>query len=242
MIAGLMNRPIAAALFIVSITLAACGSPAPSNQPAPSASALAAPASPSGSAGGQSSAPSSTAAPASAAASAPASAVPSSPVPSSVPSPAASGGAVGVADLRTLLPDSIGGHKLTKTQFSGKDLANSGAVSQQMVDLLASIGRKPEDLTVATADDPTHGTDLNITAFRVNGIAVGTFLESYLPVVHATFPDGSITQGTRAGRSVYTVVGQPATPPQVLLPTADILFAVTSATPELVDEALTKLP
>jgi len=128
------------------------------------------------------------------------------------------------------------------SQFSGAQLEAGGAVNQQMKDLIASLGRRLADLTMAIASDPTSKTDLNITAFRVRDVPVETFLKGYLPLLAQAYGAGSISQGTRAGRPVNIVVPQPGKPPQVLVGRDDVLFVVISADDALVDEAIARLP
>ena len=192
-----------------------------------------------------SSAPPSGAAPSTAAASASISASPAasdSASPESGSTAAAASASPAAIDLTALLPADVGGHKLTKSQFGGADFASSGSVQPQMVDLLTSLGRSPVDMTLAIADDPSHGTDLSITAFSVRGIAVDAFLQAYLPVVRASVPEAAISQATRAGRPVYLIANLPGTGTQVLLVGTQALFVVTATDDALVDEALSKLP
>jgi hypothetical protein len=169
----------------------------------------------------------------------PATAAPAS---SSVPPSAQPSRAPASDDLRPLLPTSVGGHTLTVTQFTGQDFAsNPGAVSQELVDLLAALGRGPSDLTLAAASDPSNGTDLNITAFKVRDVPVQTFLDSYLPLLKTANPSATVTQATRAGKPVWNVTGQLGRPPQVLLASGDVLYVVSSASDSLVDQALTAI-
>ena len=95
---------------------------------------------------------------------------------------------------------------------------------------------------MAIAAEPRNTTDLNITAFRVRDVPVGTFLQGYLPMLAKAYPDGSITPGTVAGKPVYTVVATPGVPNQVLVPRDDVLFVVISANSALVEEAVGDLP
>jgi hypothetical protein len=173
---------------------------------------------------------------------APASAAPSAVPPSPVPPSGAPSRAPASDDLQPLLPTSVGGHTLVVTQFTGSDFTNNpGSVSQELVDLLAALDRGPGDLTLASASDPSGGTDLNITAFKVRDVPVQTFLDKYLPLLRSSAAGATVSQATRAGKSVWSVTGQLGRPPQVLLVSGDVLYVVSSTNDSLVDAALTAL-
>lgn len=159
--------------------------------------------------------------------------------PASTPPSAGASRAPATDDLRPLLPASVDGHALSVTQFTGTDFANNpGAVSTELADLLATLGRGPADLTLATASDPSQGTDLSITAFKVRDVSAQAFLDGYLPMLRTADPAATVTQGTRDGRSIWNVTGQLGRPPQVLFASGDVLFVVSSATGSLVDAAI----
>ncbi len=144
-------------------------------------------------------------------------------------------------DLRALLPDTVGGHRLATVQYSGRDFGTLASVSKEMTDLLSSLGRTPRDMTLAAASDPSQATDLSVTAFQVRDVPVAAFVAAYLPMLKAAYGQDSVTQGTRAGKAVYTVARQ-GLPTQILLSSGDVLFVVSATDAALVDEALAALP
>lgn len=147
------------------------------------------------------------------------------------------------ADLRLILPSSIGGHSLTKTQLSGTDiLKQPGGVSSELSDTLSHFGKTPADLTVAFATDPTLKVDLSITALRVAGVSGADFLAAYAPELKKAFPEATIAQQTVAGKVVDAVTTAPNLPPSFLIVYDDVVFLVSGTDPTLAVAAVAGLP
>ena len=177
----------------------------------------------------------------------PSAALPSAPATSAASSASAFAtgpSATSPADLRLLLPSSIDGHTLAKTQFNGTTIAGQpgGGISTELSDTLTHFGKKISDLTVAFATDPTQKVDLSITAIRVAGVSGADFLAAYAPELQKAFPEATIAQQTVAGKVVDAVTTAPNVPPQFLVAHNDVVFLVNSTDPTLAVAAVAGLP
>ena len=150
----------------------------------------------------------------------------------------------GFTDLRQLIPDQVGGHALTKTLYTGADFeASPASVSDQMRALLSGLQREVADLTMAVGSDPTTGTDMTITAFRVRDVQADVFFEAYVPFVTGSFPNATINETVLGGKNAWDVSLDGQAPGTTFLyPRDDVLFIVTGTDVELVDLAFAALP
>jgi hypothetical protein len=162
--------------------------------------------------------------------------------PASASAPASVAPSGSAVDLKGLLPAKVGNVGLTAVQFSGPELNGSGAVNAQLQGVLSALGRNVNDMTMAIASDPLGTSDLNVTALTVRDTPVATFLTGYVPLLERNYGPGAVTQATRNGRQVYVAQPPGKVPPQVLVPSGNVLFVVVGSDASLVDQAIAELP
>jgi hypothetical protein len=258
-----MNRrhllPFGAALGAISVFLIACSSSAPTTAPstAPALSAGTSIAVPSLSvpslAVPSAALPSDTAAPASQ----PAGSVP--PAPSASPAQPSGSSAVPSGsfaipsfsfpsedkDLENRLPNEINGVTLTKYSFKGSTFLSSGASnSQDLIDLLSSLGKTPNDMSVAFAADPAGKIDVQIGAFKVAGADSIALLAAFVAATKKTTPAVQVTQASVGGKNVSQITDPSDTTTGAIdvYANGDVLYYVQSPDPALAGAAIQALP
>jgi hypothetical protein len=215
-------RSLAAACACLAVIVAACGSTA-SPSPSRAASSSPSPTSPSPSLG-----PSSSSAPS---------------VSGAVGSPAPSIDVHGAPELEARLPTRLGGTELTTVSLSGDTfIATGGDAGQgQLLDLLDGLGRRPADLSVAEAHDPSGLLVLQVGLFRVAGADPDALAAAWLAAQQAA--EGNrlrVGEATIDGRTV-TTLEDPAREiggDTYIVPMGDTLVLVRADDQALVAEAL----
>ena len=159
--------------------------------------------------------------------------------------PAATTGAVetfptasfhGDVDLEAMIPDEIGGEKITTLSMTGEQFMGSGGGTDEFAAIMTGLGKEPKDLSVAFG-----GTSkISVIAFQVNGVPGSQILEAFK---NASTDGAVLTDATFGGKSVKKV-----TPGEGLVSyvytTQDVVFVVSGAgvTDALLNEAFSKLP
>jgi hypothetical protein len=169
------------------------------------------------------------------------------PTPSPTPTPtaAASAGALpsislpnNAKELEALLPDTLGGHTLTKFSMKGSDFVDqAGSANAELATWLNSLGKSLDDVSAAYAFDVSGGST-GVFAFRVNGVDHTTLLSTLQQAMKSELP--TWTTATVGGKSVQT--GSDSTSTQYIYGTADLIFVVFTDDPAVAAEALKALP
>ena len=148
-------------------------------------------------------------------------------------------------DLEGRLPNAINGITLTKYSFKGSTFLESGADnSQDLVNLLNSLGKTPNDLSVAIAADPSGDLDMSIGAFRVAGADSNALLQAFIAATRTSTPEDAITQANVGGKNVTQIVDptDPSSGAIYVYPSGDVMFYVQSPDTALATTALQALP
>ena len=169
-----------------------------------------------------------------------------SPTPEPTPTPGASAPASlalpslpsNAKELEALLPDTLGGHALTKFSMNGNDFVNQQAsTNAELVAWLNSLGKSLNDVSAAYAFDVTGG-NAGVFAFRVNGVDHTTLLNGLQTAMASQAPDWTTTN--LGGKSVKTTTESGNT--EYLYGTADLIFVVFTPDQATAAEALAALP
>jgi hypothetical protein len=150
-------------------------------------------------------------------------------------------------ELEARLPDSFNGVPLLKSSYRGDTILGDPRIpsNADLRGVVASLGRKPDDYTVALAVDPTLTLGATIGAIRLAGVDGNVFLSADVAFNQRTTPGLLVAQAHLGGKDV-TAMTDPATlgteGPTYIYPSGDTLFFVTSADPALAAAALAVLP
>jgi hypothetical protein len=148
-------------------------------------------------------------------------------------------------DLEARLPNEINGVTMVKYSFKGASFLQSGADNQQdLVDFLSSLGKSPDDLSVAFAGDGAGQLDLQLGAFRVAGADQNALLAAFIGATQKESPQDTVTQANVGGKNVTQIVDPDDTESGAIYiyASGDTLFYVSSPDPALAAAGLTALP
>jgi hypothetical protein len=161
--------------------------------------------------------------------------------------PAATSGAVetfptasfhGDVDLEAMIPDEIGGEKITTLSMTGEQFMGSGGGSDEFAAIMTGLGKQPKDLSVAFG-----GTSkISIIAFQVDGVPGSQILEAFK---NASTDGATLSDVTFGGKAVKKVT--PADSDDgisYVYTTQDVVFVVTGTalTDALLNEVFSNLP
>jgi hypothetical protein len=181
-------------------------------------------------------------------------AIPSIALPSNLPSIALPSGSFAIPsfsfpsedkDLEGRLPNAINGVPLVKYSFKGATFLESGADNQQdLVDFLTSLGKSPNDLSVAFAGDANGQLDVQLGAFRVAGADSNALLAAFVAATQKESPQDTVSQGNVGGKNVTQIVDPSDTTSGTIYIYAngDTLFYVSSPDATLAASALQAMP
>ena len=210
-----MTRLPIAALMVVALACAACGT---TSSPAPSLS------------------PSAAAAP---------SATPTAVAPATAPTSAAPTVAPARhADpaLEALLPETLGGISLVIESQRGTDLTGK---SDALDAMLKDLGKTIADFTVASAYSPAGDVEAQAGAWRIAGATPEKLLPAFVAVVQTSSATKlTVSEITLGGHDVTQigVAGELAQGPLYAYAKDDVMLFVQTPDPKLAEEALGKMP
>ena len=148
-------------------------------------------------------------------------------------------------DLESRLPSQLNGVALTRYSFKGATFLGSGSANaQDLIDLLASLGKTPADLSVAFASDTTGALDVQMGAFRVAGADPNGLLAGFIAAARKSTPEDVITQVNAGGKNVTQIVdpADTASGTVYIYVSGDVLFYVLTPDTTLAGAALQVLP
>jgi hypothetical protein len=143
-------------------------------------------------------------------------------------------------ELEALLPDTLGGVKLTKASMKGTDFVNSASSSPELKAWLNSVGKSLNDVSAAYAFDLTGTSPAAVFAFRVQGVDHTQLIDKLKTSMQS---DGTVSSWTSAnvgGKDVQQAEASDGT--LNVYGTADIVFFITTNNATLAAEALSHLP
>jgi len=141
-------------------------------------------------------------------------------------------------ELEALLPDTLGGHTLTKFSMKGSDFVSQSTSNPELTTWLSSLGKSLNDVSAAYAFDVSTTSTSGVFAFRVNGVDHTTLLSTLQTAMKSQMPTWTTT--TVGGKTVQT--GSDSSSTQYIYGTADLIFIVFTDDPKIAAEALQDLP
>ena len=173
-----------------------------------------------------------------------------SPTPVPTPSPGASASQLlpsfslpsNAKELEALIPDTLGGQKVTKASYKGSDFVNSTNSSEEFKTWLNSVGKSLNDVSAAFGFVASGTSGSAIFAFRVEGVDNARLIEAFKTSMGSTNSTMTWTLANVGGKNVQRAEDPDTKTAIYLYGTADLLFFVTTNDTKVAEEALQHLP
>jgi hypothetical protein len=145
-------------------------------------------------------------------------------------------------ELEALIPDTLGGQKLTKASYKGSDFVNSTNSNEEFKTWLNSVGKSLNDVSAAFGFAASGTSGSAVFAFRVQGVDNGRLIEAFKTSMGTTNSTMTWTSANVGGKSVQRSEDPDTKTAIYLYGTADLLFFVTTNDTKVAEEALQHLP
>ncbi len=145
-------------------------------------------------------------------------------------------------ELEALLPDTLGGVKLTKASYKGSDFVNSTNSNDEFKTWLNSVGKSLNDVSAAFGFAASGTSGSAIFAFRVQGVDNGRLVDAFKTSMGTTNSTMTWTSANVGGKNVQRSEDPDTKTAIYLYGTADLLFFVTTNDTKVAEEALQHLP
>jgi hypothetical protein len=147
----------------------------------------------------------------------------------------------GDKELEGMIPDTIGGQKLTAVSMTGDQFLGDGTSSPELAAALQVLGKATTDLSVAFAGTST----MSVVAFRVKGVPADTLFAAFKEAETDDMTTENVTYGGKSGVKLLSPDGSTA----VVYLKDDTMFLIGGSgsgsavpTDEVLNEAFQKLP
>ena len=141
------------------------------------------------------------------------------------------------------MPTQVSGTALSVQSATGDQVLGTDAASKALTSALASFGKKPADLQLAQAYDPTSTLDVTILGFRVPGLAVSKLEPAVLQTWLFAGATGVTTkQTTVSGVAVTEVTYGGDTSVSYVVVRKDSVLVIQSGSAALAAAAIAALP
>jgi hypothetical protein len=145
--------------------------------------------------------------------------------------------------LEATLPSSVAGTALISQSTTGTSALGDDESSQALVASLAKAGKKPSDLVIAEAYDPNGVLDVEVIAFKVDGVKGPALEQAVLDSWLAGGSSGVTTKKeTISGKEVTHVDYGDGGSFDYLYEKNDVVYDVSTSDPTVAAEALKTLP
>jgi hypothetical protein len=145
--------------------------------------------------------------------------------------------------LEATLPSSVAGTALISQSTTGTSALGDDESSQALVASLAKAGKKPSDLVIAEAYDPNGALDVEVIAFKVDGVKGPALEQAVLDSWLAGGSSGVTTKKeTISGKEVTHVDYGDGGSFDYLYEKNDVVYDVSTSDPTVAAEALKTLP
>jgi hypothetical protein len=145
--------------------------------------------------------------------------------------------------LEALLPHVLNGTTLSSQSATGATALGTDPSSQALTKTLASLGKKPADLLIAEAYDPSGNIALWVIGFQAGGVAGTTLRQAILDSWLAAAPSNvKTTTVTISGKQVIKVDYGDGGVLDYLYEHGESVFDVATADASLAATALGQLP
>ena len=174
------------------------------------------------------------------------------PSPTPVPTPSAGASASGALpsfnlpsnakELEALLPDTLGGAKVTKASMKGSDFVNSSSSNAELKAWLDSVGKSLNDVSAAFGFVASGTSSSAVFAFRVAGVDNGKLIDEFKKSSDTSGPAMTWTSANVGGKNVQKATDSSQNATVYLYGSADLMFIVETNDPAIAQEALSHLP
>jgi hypothetical protein len=146
-------------------------------------------------------------------------------------------------DLEAMLPKTLAGAAMSTQSTSGTAGLGDDQTSQSLVASLAKLGKKQSDLEIAEGYDPDNNVDVQVIAFRANGVKASALGQAVLDSYLADGASGVVTtRKTISGKPVTQVDYGDGGSFDYLYEKGDVVFDVSTSDPSIAAETLKALP
>jgi hypothetical protein len=139
-------------------------------------------------------------------------------------------------ELEKVLPDTVGSETLQKFSFRGTDMPSTGQDTQEFQNALGQLGKSLSDLSFAVA----ASENVTIGAYKLAGAPSATFMSALLTALRAGAADATVTDANVGGKPVKKI--ESTSGAVYLYGHDDIVFFVQSDDDALLAQALAALP
>jgi hypothetical protein len=105
-------------------------------------------------------------------------------------------------ELEALLPDEVGGSRLSKGSATGAAVFGDDAFSREVTAFLSAAGKQPGALEFANARGPAGALGLETGVFRVAGVDAAGLLQAIVDGSRPSAPGLEVSTATIAGKPV----------------------------------------
>ena len=145
-------------------------------------------------------------------------------------------------ELEALLPDTLGGMKVTKASYKGSDFVNSSSSNDELKAWLSSVGKSLDDVSAAFGFVASDTSGSAIFAFRVQGVDNSRLIDEFKTSMSSSGTNTTWTSANVGGKNVQQAQDPDTKSTIYLYGTADLVFFITTNDPKLAQEALSHLP
>ena len=144
-------------------------------------------------------------------------------------------------DLEAVLPKTVDGTTLATQSTPATDVLPDDP-ADPMVQWLTAAGKKPDDLEIAGAYDPSTTVDVKFTVFRLKGMAADTLRQGLLASWLGADASGiTTTNKTIGGKAVLAIDYGDQGALDYVFEQGDVVIILSSSDPALVERALSGL-
>ena len=145
-------------------------------------------------------------------------------------------------ELEALLPKTWEGTTLTSQSWTGDTLLSDDGWSDAFTKFLDGAGKKPTDLFVAQAYDPTGAIDLTVAAFKITGVSSADVRNTLVTAWKADYPELATTTATIGGKEVTRGVFEDTGIDSYWYEHADLVYDVETADADMAAKVFATLP
>jgi len=144
-------------------------------------------------------------------------------------------------ELEALIPDTLGGAKVTKASMKGSDFVNSSSSNPELKTFLDSVGKSLNDVSAAFGFVAGGSSGSAVLAFRVQGVDNSRLIDEFKKSANSS---GTMTwtSANVGGKNVQQAKDPDTQVNTYLYGTADLLFLVETNDTKIAQEALQHLP
>ncbi len=144
--------------------------------------------------------------------------------------------------LEGILPKTVDGTALSSQSTTATDALSGDPTSDALFQWLSTNGKKPDDLEIAEAYDPTSTVDADFTAFRVQGIAASKLRQELVASWLGANASGiTTTNKTIGGKQVLAIDYGDQGALDYVYEQGDAVVILSSSDPTLVEKILAGL-